>query len=122
MAESGLIITRLFDVTTVTFRDTSILDGAVVEAIGKELYELVDSQALRKLTLDFTAVRFLSSSMLGVLIQLHKKSQAIKGRLVICGLKPELKKVFKIMRLEKVLQFADDEAEAMRLLNARKQS
>lgn len=122
MAESGLIITRLFDVTTVTFRDTSILDGAVVEAIGRELYELVDSQALRKLTLDFTAVRFLSSSMLGVLIQLHKKSQAIKGRLVICGLKPELKKVFKIMRLEKVLQFADDEAEALRLLNARKQS
>ncbi len=119
MAESGLLISQMYDVTTVNFRHSSLLDGSAVQVVGKELYVLVDEQARRKLLLDFSEVRFLSSTMLGVLIELHKKSQKIKGRMVICGLKPGLKKVLKIMRLEKVLLFSDDEEKALRMLEAR---
>ena len=118
MAENELVITQMYDVTTVSFRKSTLLDGLTVETLGKDLYVLVDEQARRKIVLDFAAVRLLSSRMIGVLIDLHKKAQAIKGRVVICALRPELKKVFKIMRLEKVLSFADDEAEAMKLLGA----
>ncbi len=116
MASSGLVISKMLGVTVVNFRSSSILDGVAVEAIGKELYPLVDEQACRKIILDVGAVQFLSSSMIGVLILLHKKSQAIKGRVVICGLKPKLKDIFKVMRLDKVLDFADTEKDALQLL------
>ena len=119
MAESNLVVTQMYDVTLVNFRNSALLDGLGVEAVADELYALVDEQARRKVLLDFSAVRLLSSRMVGVLIDLHKKSQKIRGRIVICGLRPELMKVFKIMRLEKVLQFAKDESEAMSLLEAR---
>ena len=68
--------------------------------------------------LEFDAVRFLSSTMIGVLMNLYNKSKAIKGRFVIVGLRPELHKVFKIMKLEKMLQFAPTEEDGLRKLGA----
>jgi len=70
-------------------------------------------QAHRKIVLDFGQVRFLSSQTLGVLINLNKKVEQIKGKLIICGLRPELSKVFKVTRLDKLLKFARDEEAAL---------
>ena len=117
MADSGLVISTYQDVTVVNFRDSSILDGVVMDAIDKELTPLIDQQARRKMILDFSEVRFLSSSMIGVLINLHKKSLAIKGKIVICGLRDDLMKVFKMARLDKMLAFASNETEAMKCLD-----
>lgn len=112
MPTPGLVINQIQGVVVVNFRDASILDGAAVDAVGKALYTLVEQQAHRKIVLDFTVVRFLSSSMIGVLLSLHKKAKAIKGQTVICGLRPELVKVFKIMNLEKTLNLVENEAQA----------
>ncbi len=113
MPQSGLVISQMQGVTSVSFREASILDGSVVERIGEELYALVDQRACRKIILDFRHVKFLSSSMLGVVLALHKKSQAIQGKVVICGLRGELGKVFKIMKLDKLLEFAENETDAI---------
>jgi anti-sigma B factor antagonist len=115
MTTSGLVITTIGDVTVVNFRNASILDGFTIDRIQSELFALVDEQARRRVLLDFSQVKFLCSTMLGVLVGLQKKSQAIRGQVVICGLREELFKVFKIMNLHKVLQFADNDREAMRL-------
>jgi anti-sigma B factor antagonist len=113
MSTSDLLISEIRGVCVVTFGSVSILDAAAVETIGKRLYALVDEQARRKLVLDFSEVRFLTSQMLAVLITLHKKSQAIGGQVVLCGLRPELGKVFKVTRLDKLLSFAGNEEAAL---------
>ena len=121
MPTPGLMINQIQGATIVNFRDVSILDGVAVEAIGKELYALVDQQAQRKIILDFTPVRFMSSSMIGVLLSLRKKAEEIKGKVVICGLRSELHKVFNIMKLENILTFADNEHKALSLLGVHSQ-
>ncbi|HOA75944.1 MAG TPA: STAS domain-containing protein, partial [Phycisphaerae bacterium] len=80
---------------------------------GEELYDLVDNKARKKLVLDFTKVQFLSSSALGVLITLRKKAAAIKGDVVLCGLRKDLMKVFEITNLNKVFTFAPTEEKAL---------
>jgi len=112
-APSRLLIHPIRDVTIVNFQDASILDTAQIEQIGETLYDLVDNRSHRKIILDFAKVQFLSSSALGVLITLRKKSEAIKGTVVICSLKKDLRKVFKITRLDKLFEFYDDEAKAL---------
>lgn len=114
MPFNGLVISQIQGVTVVSFQNASIIDMPTVQSIGEEIYALVDQQALKKIVLDFEPVRFLSSQMLGVLISLQKKAKTINGRVIICGLRPELHKVFQIMKLEKVLEFAADEAGAMK--------
>ena len=113
MAEAQLVVQNIGGVMVADFTDASILDAQAIEAIGRQLYELVDDQARRKILLDFSRVRFLSSSLLGVLISLQKKSQAIKGQVAICSLRPDLKKPFKITHLDKLFKFYDEEEDAL---------
>ena len=112
-ANARLLLQPIRDVTVVTFQDSSILDTLQVEAIGQELFALVDDKACRKLVLDFANVKFLSSSALGVLINLRKKADAIKGQIILCGLRADLKKVFEITRLDKLFKFREDENKAL---------
>ena len=113
MAASGLVISQIQGVTVVNLQNTSILDAATTEAIAAELFALTDQQAQRKLVLDFSAVRFFSSQLIGVLIALDKKARAIKGRVVLCGLRADLFRIFQIMNLHKKLNFTEDEEKAL---------
>jgi anti-sigma B factor antagonist len=106
------------DVTVVEFQQPTLLDAPVIEGLARDLCALIDEQARRKILLDFRKVRLLSSQMLGVLITLQKKSAAIKGRIVLCGLRSDLQKIFTIMRLDKVLAIVPDESKAMELLGS----
>jgi anti-anti-sigma factor len=113
MASARLLINMMRDVTVVTFNETSILDTLQVQQIGEELFQLVDAKTRTKIVLDFAKVRMLSSSALGVLITLRKKASEIKGRIVLCGLRPDLRKVFKITNLEKLFEFQENEEKAL---------
>jgi anti-anti-sigma factor len=111
--DSRLLVQGIGDVTIVNFIDASILDMAHIQKVADELYSLVDEKDRRKIVLDFSAVRFLSSQMLGVLLTLQKKLQALKGKMAFCGIKPELKKVFQITALDKLFEFYPDETKAL---------
>jgi len=113
MAEAQLLVQNIGGVVVVSFSSVAILDGPTIEAVARQLYTLVDDQAQRKILLDFSEVKFLSSSLLGVLIGLQKKAGAIKGRVVIAGLRPSLHRVFKITRLEKLFDFYEAEEPAL---------
>ena len=111
--KANLITQQFKDVTVVTVNDTALLDAAGIHRLGQDLFELVDRKARRKIVLDFSSVKFLSSSALGILLDLRKKATAIKGVVILCGIRPELHKVFKITNLNKLFQFFDTEEAAL---------
>ena len=111
-----ILIQTMWDVTVVDFQEARLLEAQQIEAIGRELYRLVDEMDRKKLILDFSKVQFLASAAIGILMTLHQKATAIKGTFIICGLRRELMKVFEIMKLTKVLRFAVNEDEALALL------
>lgn len=110
---SRLLIQSIRDVTIVRFRESAILDTQLIQNISQELNHLVDALHKRKLLLDFTEVKFLSSSALGALVTLKKKTDAVKGDLVICAMNKELRKIFKITSLDKLFKFKNDEESAL---------
>ncbi len=113
---SNLRIRSVEDVTAVRFQESSILDTQLIHEIAHELDQLIEAGGNKKLLLDFTDVKFFSSSALGILVTLSKKMAEIEGQLVICGLAAELIKVFKITNLDKLFNFADNEDQALQML------
>jgi anti-anti-sigma factor len=105
--ENELLVQTYRDVTVVSFQNISVLDSANIEALGRNLLDLVEKQDTRKLVLEFTAVRFMSSQALGVLLQLKRAMDPLKGQVIIAGIRPELHKVFKITNLHKLFVFHD---------------
>jgi len=101
------------EVTVVNFVDRRILDESSIKIIGDQLFSLVDDSDRKKILLNFGNVESLSSACLGKLIALHKKLNDAGGRLVLCNIRPDLKEVFEITRLDKILNIQKEEQAAL---------
>lgn len=118
MAEANTLkIEQLGEVTTVGFRDASILDVLTIQRIGRDLYDVVERDGRLKVVLDFSEVRFLSSQALGVLLTLRRKADKAGAKVVLAAIRPELVKVFKITNLDKLFEFVDSCENAVQLLS-----
>lgn len=101
------------DVLVVYFNDTKILDEAKIQQIGKELMEKVAQAASKKLLLNFQSVTFMSSAMIGKLILVNKKCKAEDIKLKMCNISENVMEVFKLMRLNKILDLQTSEEKAL---------
>jgi anti-sigma B factor antagonist len=101
------------EVLVVYFNDTKILDEAKIQQIGKELMEKVTEAANKKLLLNFETVTFMSSAMIGKLILLNKKCKGDDIKLKMCNISDNVMEVFKLMRLNKILDLQTNEEKAL---------
>ena len=91
--------------SVVEFQTESLMNPLDLERIGQSLYQLVDAAGVRRMLLDFTRVKYLSSQAIGIILTLSKKlSQANGGEMVLCGVGPQLLQLLKITRLDKLLK------------------
>jgi anti-anti-sigma factor len=99
-------------ILTVVFEDARILDETKLEQLSRDLTEMLNKTTEERVILDFRNVKFMSSSMLGKLIQVHKKASEFKVKLKFCSIDPEIRQVFKITKLDKLFDIESDEAAA----------
>ena len=100
-------------VQIVLFNDKKILDDTVLDEIKAEVHRLLRTNQGVKMLLDFSQVEFMSSAMLGLLGQLHRKVSAAKGSLKMCNIRPEIFQVFKLTNLDKLFSIHPDAAAAL---------
>jgi len=85
-------------------------DVQVIKPTGKlldpeSLDRLFESVAIRpgmRIVFDFSDVQYLSSAVLGRLINLKKKVAAVRGRVELRNIHPDLREVFRLCRLDQV--------------------
>jgi anti-sigma B factor antagonist len=99
--------------TVVTLLDHRVSDDGTLQELGRELVRLVEVDGAERLVLDFSRVEFMSSAALGQLIILDKKLKARGGQLVLCHLRPELREIFVLTKLDRLFDVREDEAEAL---------
>ena len=95
-------------ITTIRFRDNSILDALAIQRIGKELAEILEVQGVKKAIIDFRDVRFLSSEALRMLLGLRSRADRAGAKVALCAIKPELTKIFKLTNLDQLFQLYPD--------------
>lgn len=96
-------IEEISGVTVARLLEKKILDEANIEALGQELFALVDKDGRKKIILDFSLVEYLSSAALGKLITMNKKVTTASGKVILCNIQKDILDVFKITKLDKVL-------------------
>ena len=89
------------------------MDVVTIQNIARELYLLVEEREARKIVLDFSDVRFLSSQALGVLLTLRRKADRSGAKVILCGIRPELMRVFKLTNLDQMFAFFDGTESAL---------
>jgi len=107
-------VSEVGDVTVVRFVDRKVLDTANIQELSDELFALVEKDNRKSLLLNFSRVEFLSSAALNKLILLDRSVKKHGGRLRLCCLRPEIREVFEITRLDQMFEIGDDEAESLK--------
>lgn len=110
---SRLRIEVFQEATVASFVDERIVDDIVIQAVGEQMYNLVERDGHTRLLLNFSEVKFMASAVIAKLFTLRKKIAAAKGVLKFCCIDPDLRVVFKITGLEKMVEIFDDEQEAL---------
>ena len=110
-----LRVERNADALVVHFLDQRIHADAAITSLGKELYAVVDRPDCLKLVLNFSDVEFLSSAMLGKLVTMQRKIVEKNGVLRLCEMCPNIRLIFKLTCLDRILDIRETEADAIGL-------
>ena len=103
-------------VTVVRFTTPEVLHADVIDSVGEALSALVEDEGRRRLVLDFADVRRVSSSLLGRLVALHRRLLALEGRMALCNLVPDVRRVFDLCQLPRLLHLCPDQPSALQRL------
>lgn len=91
----------------------SISAMSAVEGISQLLREAVREHEPDYLIVDFSDVRFFSSQMLGLLVDVWRRLRENGGAVVISGIDPQLTRVFRITNLDKLFSFYETTEKAI---------
>lgn len=107
------------DIRTIRLLDERLIDPEQLKRLFDDLHALLGKSEERNVLLDFTAVKFMASAMLGKLVALQKKCDEFNVKLKLFGVSPDILQVFKITKLNKVFDIQSDEASARKSFSKR---
>ncbi len=113
-------ITTDGDVTIVSFGLETITGLSVLEQINARLRALIADDRPGKIVVDFDGVKFFSSQVLGLLVDVWRRLSDYGGIMLISGINPQLNRVFKITNLDKIFEFCPDRASAVKAMRQKK--
>ena len=79
------------------------IDHCSAQQLREELEALLRDPAIRHLILDFTAVSFMDSSGIGMIIGRYKTMKARGGRVSAMGLHPPVDRLFHMAGLHRII-------------------
>ena len=79
--EPKIQVAYALEKTLITFKDESILEEHQIKKLESAIVLVINETGDRELILDFCNVQFMSSSVLGLLVKIHKKVCELDGHL-----------------------------------------
>jgi len=105
-------------VGVVEFKVPMITDVEAVSVVSRQIKEFIEREHPKMLIVDFEGVKFFSSQLLGLLLNVRSKLDVYGGEVLISAINPQLYRVFKITNLDNIFRFFPDKENAIEALSA----
>jgi anti-anti-sigma factor len=119
MARDFVQVTVLQSVNVIDLRLPEQLDSEEFDRLNQSLIGELDAKISGKWILDLSAVDYMGSSVLGLMINVRQHIKTGGGKLVLNGLSPRLSQIFRTCCLEKLFQISKNRDEGIRMLGGR---
>ena len=113
----GVEITADGRVVVVAFKSISISNVEGITAVAKQIKEFIEENHPNGVVFDFERVKFFSSPVLGMLLDIRAKLETYNGEVVISAINPQLHRIFKITNLDKIFKFFPDRKIAVKAVS-----
>jgi anti-anti-sigma factor len=115
--EISVEITSEKNVAVVAFNTASISNVEEIAVASKQIKEFIEEKHPKEVVIDFERVKFFSSQVLGLLLDIRAKLKTYDGEVVISAINPQLYRVFKITHLDRIFKFFPDKENAVRAVS-----
>ncbi len=101
------------NVRVIQFADTQITDESYCHLVGRKITEIANSMNETALLLNLKTVQYMTSAMIGKLVQLrnHCKKKGIK--FAVCALDEHVLESIQLMRIDTILTIHESQQEAL---------
>jgi anti-sigma B factor antagonist len=113
----GMEITREGGFGIVAFKATCISDVEGIADASRQIKEFIEENHPKRVIFDFGEVKFFSSGVLGLLLDVRAQLQSFSGEVVVSAINPQLHRVFKITNLDKIFRFFPDKKSAVKAVS-----
>lgn len=94
--------------------EQSQLDALSAEEFRRQCSEALDGEA--RAVLDLSAVQFIDSSGLGVILGLVRGMHEKGGTIVVCAVNPPVQALFRMVRMANIVEICSDRESALALM------
>jgi anti-anti-sigma factor len=109
-----LSVKKVDGVAVITLLESaSIIEGDKVDALTKELFDLLEDKQFTYILLNLFHASYMSSAMLAQLVRLHRKMENLKGKVRFCCLQPSVMDAFRVSQFDRLFEIFGDELTAL---------
>jgi anti-anti-sigma factor len=116
MARDFVKVSTLKSVEIIDLWLPETLDSEEFDRLNTSLLGVLDAKIDGAWLLDLSAVDYMGSSVLGLMINIRQHIKSGGGKLVLNGLSPRLAAIFHTCCLEKLFQISKNREEGVRML------
>jgi len=101
-------------IAVITFTSATIHNSDEINTASEQIKDYIDRKQPERMVFDFANIKFFSSQVLGLLLDIRAKLEEHNGRIVISSINPQLHRVFRITNLDTVFKFFPDKDSAIK--------
>ena len=116
--KNNIEITTQANVGIVAFKAASISNADQIAVASDQIKDFIEENRPNRMIFDFEHVKFFSSKVLGMLLEIRARQGDYAGEVVISAINPQLYKIFKITNLDKIFKFFPDKNSAVKAVTA----
>jgi stage II sporulation protein AA (anti-sigma F factor antagonist) len=92
------------------------LDHHTSELLRKEVDLMIEKHQIKHIVLNLGQLTFMDSSGLGVILGRYKQVKSQNGEMVVCAISPDVKRLFEMSGLFKIIRLEESEEYALQTL------
>jgi anti-anti-sigma factor len=119
MSSNFVNVTMVQSVSVIDLRLPEQLDSEEFDRLNESLMGVLDKGISGRWLLDLSAVDYMGSSVLGLMINIRQHIKTGGGKLALAGLTPRMAQIFRTCCLEKLFQIGRTRDEGIRILGGK---
>ena len=96
-----------------------ILDSMEIDGLIESVLNELNARQAQSWVVDLSHVEYMGSSMLGLFVNMRERIRQGGGILILCGMSPQLLRIFKTCCLERLFAIVKSRNEAMAQISRR---
>ena len=117
MAKDFIRTTVVQSVNVIELTLPQMLDSEEFDHLNSSMLKTLDGKTSKPWVVDVSSVDYMGSSVLGLMINIRQQIKTGGGKLMLAGLSPQLREIFRTCCLETLFHIVKTRADAIRSLS-----